>query len=419
MLQVLGASLGVMGCSGEMREQRMREDLTDDFCEGEETVGLIQNLQPAEPADALALRTVLYGGTVAEVAGDCEGIPACPDEPPTEREGELDFGSSFYYEPNHLVAYRGDQATIYYTEEELRAFLGTIDTPAEARLLLELAGHEIPCDGESNFKYDATDYVFYTETGHTCGQNLIGHVMRVGADGKVSEEEDGVVERGEKGCVVGRLPHGLCAEAGAGSASELAEYMAENAYLEAASVAAFLDLEQELGAMGAPDVLISWAARAAREERRHAIHCRALTREFGGSVAVPHIERGKKRTPVEIARENAREGLTREAFGALIALHQARFAVHPGVRRVMQEIARDELSHAEFSVALHHYLMSQLDADERDQVEAERQAALVSFGSSMLQDESDELREQFGLPDGATVQRLFRQFFAGSDVFEA
>lgn len=424
MLQVLGATLGfTMGCSGEMRENKMRKDLTEDFCQGQDTVGFIQNLQPTQPADAMALRTSTYGYegalVVSEVSGNCDGIAACPEEPPPEQEGALDFGSSFYYEPQHVVAYRGDQATIYYTEEELRAFLGTIDTPAEARLLLELAGHRVPCDGESNFKSDDTDYVFYTETGHTCGENLIGHVMRVSAAGKVSEEKDGVVERGQKGCVVGRLPDGLCAEAHVPCASELAEYMARASYLEAASVAAFEDLEQELRRLGAPPDLIAWAARAAREEQRHAIHCRALTRQLGGKAAVPCVERGNRRAPLEIALENAREGLTREAFGALIAEHQARSAAHPGVRRIMQEIASDELSHAEFSVALHGYLMSMLDADERDQVEAERKAAIAAFGSSFFQDESPQLREELGLPDRATCQRLFRQFFARSDIFQA
>jgi len=404
-----------------MRENKMRKDLTDDFCQGQDTVGFIQDLHPTEPVDALALRTSTYDESlvVSEVAGNCDGIAACPEEPPPEQEGTLDFGTSFYYEPQHVVAYRGDQATIYYTEEELRAFLGTIDTPAEARLLLELAGHRVPCDGESNFKSEDTDYVFYTETGHTCGENLIGHVMRVSAAGEVTEEKDGVVERGQKGCVVGRLPEGLCADAQPPCTSEMAEYMARAAYLEAASVAAFEDLEQELCALGAPEALVSWAARAAREERRHAIHCRALTRQFGGNAAVPRVERGNKRTPLEIARENAREGLTRETFGALIAQHQVVFARDPDVRHIMTTIARDELSHAEFSVALHRYLMSLLDAAERDQVEAERQAALLSFGSSLLQDESTELREQLGLPDGATAQRLFTQLFARTELFEA
>lgn len=414
VLQVLGATLGLSaGCGGEVRENRMRQDLTDDFCEGHDDVGFIQDLKPVVKVDALALRTLTYDGglVVGEVAGDCEDISDCPAQPLPESEGELDFGTSYYYEPQHLVAYRGDHATIYYTEQELLAFLGTIDTPGEARLLLELAGHRVPCDGDSNFKYEGATYVFYTETGHTCGSNVVGHVMRVGPDGEIDEEKDGIVERGDKNCVIGRLPHGLCADARSEAASELAEYMARTAYLEAASVAAFEDLERELRALHAPESLCAWAVRAAQEERRHAIQCRALTRKFGGRAAVPHIHRGAPRSRLQMACDNAREGLTREAFGALIAQHQAHSAQDPDVRQIMRSIARDELSHAEFSLELHHYLMSTLNADERQQVEAAWQDALGTFADQLLQEESAESRRQLGLPDRDTARLLFTRLF--------
>jgi len=420
MLQVLGASLGfTMGCTGQMRENQMRKDLTSDFCQGQGDPGFIADLHPTEPVDALALRTWTGDSVIVdEVAGNCDGIAACPDEPPGG-PGTLDLGTSYYFEPQHLVAYRGDQTFAYYSEDELRAFLGTIDTPGEARLLLALAGHRLTCDGDDNFKREGTGYVFYTETGHTCGENLIGHVMRVSATGEVSEEKDGIVERGDKNCVVGRLPGGLCFDTRSPSGSELGEYMARTAYLEAASVAAFEDLERELRALGAPESLCAWAFRAAAQERRHALACRALARKFGASAGIPQVQRGAARTPLVMACDNAREGLTREAFGALIAQHQALCAADGDVQRVMQHIARDELSHAEFSVALHHYLMSLLDATERDQVEAVRQAAITSFGASLLQDESAHVRAQLGLPDRTTAHRLFTQFFARSEVFRA
>lgn len=425
MLQVLGASLGfTMGCSGEMRENQMRKDLTGDFCQGEGTAPYLPDLQPSEPVDAMALRTWTTDEVVVnEVSGSCDTIAACPDEPPGGPSNGLNLGGPHYdnYEAQHLVAYRGEEASIYSTEVELRAFLGTIDSPGEARLLIELGGYRIPCDGDDNFKSEGEDYVFYTETGSGCGEgnHVRGHLVRVSPEGHVEEEKSVIVERAMKGCVVGRLPDGLCMDARSPCASEMAEYMARASYLEAASVAAFEDLEQELRALGAPDELVTWAARAAREEQRHAIYCRALTRHLGGEAAVPCIERGLKRTPLEIALENAREGLTREAFGALIAEHQAQKAEHPGVRRIMQDIARDELSHAEFSVALHAYLMSVLDATERAQVEAERQAAVLAFASGFFQDESPALREQLGLPARETCQHLFQQFFARADIFQA
>jgi len=446
MQQVLGATLGLtVGCGGSAREQRMRKDLTDDFCiEGE--AQLIQGLKPTEAVDALALRSFYYqfpnnvdelseadrqllmedvaqsaevGMSVRETAGSCDSIVDCPKLPLPERNSELADKSGDTYEPLHLVAYRGDQAEIYYTEAEVRAFLGTIDTPEEAQLLLRLKRHRLPCDGDNNYQIDGTDYVFYTETGSTCGDNVTGHLTRVTAEGELEEEESGVVERGDKGCVIGRLPAGLCAAQSEGANNELIEHMARQAYLEAASVAAFEDLEMELRSYGAPLELSAWAKRASDQERRHALHCRALTRKFGGEAQVPARERAAMRSPLQVACDNAREGLTREAFGALLAHHQALFARDLDVRVIMQEIAADELSHAEFSWALHHYLMQLLSVEERALVEKVRISAIDEFRASLTQECSAALRAQLGLPDQTTSERLFSGLFDHHARFEA
>ena len=446
MQQVLGATLGLtLGCGGSAREQRLRKDLTDDLCvEGQAL--LIQGLQPAEETDALALRSFTYqfpnntdelnveelqalmedvarsaeyGLRIRETVGNCDEIADCPSLPLPMSDSELRDSSCDVYEPSHLVAYRGDTAEIYYTDEEVRAFLGTIDTPEEAQLLLRLRRQRLPCDGESNYKVDGTDYVFYTETGSTCGGNVTGHLMRVTAEGEIKEEESGIVEHGNKHCSIGRLPSGLCAVESDRAANALAEYMARQAYLEAASVAAFEDLETELRSYGAPSDLCDWAKRAAQQERRHALYCRALTRKFGGETQVPTLSRDAIRTPLQVACDNAREGLTREAFGALLAQHQALFARDLDVRAIMQEIATDELSHAEFSWALHHFLMSSLSDNERVFVEAERKAAVAEFRESLVQESSAAFRAQLGLPDQETSERLFAALFDGPMTFEA
>ncbi len=192
MARVLGVSLSVtMGCSWRVREERMREDLTDSFCDQPADLGFLYDLRPVEPADALVLRTWINNKlSINEIVGNCDDIPACPEQPPAESREALDLGGNFEGEPQHVVAYRGDQVTTYYTEEELRAFLGTIDTLGEARLLLVLAGYWVPCDFDHTFKIDGADYVFYAWTGHGCkGSNRWkGHIVRVHPGGQLVVE---------------------------------------------------------------------------------------------------------------------------------------------------------------------------------------------------------------------------------------
>ncbi len=422
---------------------RVARGLTDDVCSGGVDPGWIQNLNPADPVDALVLRQFpeqvfddyyqQEAGqpledevaaraddlVVEEVSGNCSAVLGCPNEPLPMRSSHIvtQWGGELY-EPNHLVAYRGDEATIYYTPEELRAFLGTIDTPEEAKLVLALNRHHVICDGEPNFTKDGTDYLFFTTTGQPCGEDVIGHVMRVSAEGKLTQEEEWIVEVGDKDCQIGRLPQGLCAIEPAAGPTEHAEYMARVAYLEAASVAAFEDMRAELLSYGAPSWLCDWAAQAAREERRHALHCRALTRKFGGSAPVPNVRVTKARSPLEMARDNAREGLTREAFGALVAAHQALMAEDADVRHIMSSIAEDEMGHAEFSLALHQYLMSTLSAEEQKQVETARIEAIAAFRDQVLTEESATLRKDLGLPDRDTAQALFTRLFERAEIFQ-
>ena len=449
MMQVLGASLGLsFGCGGAAREARMRQDLNSDYCGPRNPDDLLVGLQPASPVSALALRSLPYVDTnkpenmsdedwkaefllamqaaveqmsVVETQGDCDEIEDCPNLPVPEKPGALSGLNTnpATYASYHLVAYAQKDATILYTKEEVLAFLGTIDTPEEARLVLALEGAELVCDGDSNFKRDGSDYLFYTESGNTCGGNIRGHIMRVHADGDVSEEASKIVERGDKNCVIGRLPHGLLAADGRANASELPEYLARCAYLEAASVAAFEDIARMLRHEAAPAALSEWALRAARQERRHAIFMRALTRRAGGQAGVPAVERTGTRSHFELAMENAREGLTREAFGALLAQYQALMAGDLRLRRIMVEIARDELGHAEFSLALHRYLMGWLGAAERAQVEKERRKAIDEFRQTLLADESPQLRRALGLPDRDTALCLFDALFRPDAVFQA
>jgi hypothetical protein len=187
----------------------------------------------------------------------------------------------------------------------------------------------------------------------------------------------------------GRRPSGFTARSSA-PATNLGGYFAEMAHLEAASIYAFLTLERELMALGAPRALVDMARSAAEDERRHTRVMSALARRHGGSFEVPEVEPTAERSVEAIATENAVEGCVRETFGALLATYQAETARDPLVRTVMARVARDETRHAALAWRVAGWLDQRLDAEARRRVaEAKRSAAIaLSMGSrdSRLED---------------------------------
>jgi hypothetical protein len=174
---------------------------------------------------------------------------------------------------------------------------------------------------------------------------------------------------------LGRLPAGLCAGAGEADA-DLPVYLAEVAFLEAASIAAFRSLRRELRHHGAPPSILRAATRAAREEVRHARIMGGIARRHGARLRKPRIEAPPVRSLVEIAAENVVEGCVRETFGALIATYQARAAADVEMRAAMKDIARDETSHAALAWKVAAWIDRKLSASEREQVAAARREAI-------------------------------------------
>src|SRR5262249_15726922 len=123
------------------------------------------------------------------------------------------------------------------------------------------------------------------------------------------------------GCV-GRMPEGLAARQGH-ERDAIANWLADVAYLEAASVDAFAILSQELQAHGAPSPLVRAAQRAGRDEVRHARVMGRLARAAGGRPTKPRVKRAGVRCVERMALENAVEGCVRETFGALLTPWQA------------------------------------------------------------------------------------------------
>lgn len=133
-----------------------------------------------------------------------------------------------------------------------------------------------------------------------------------------------------------------------------------DAQKEHASVPAFARIGWMLAAVGAPAELLAWSQRAAMEEVEHAQKCFALAAGYGGrSHSVEPMPdlllagmdfRGD---PLSVlAVESLQDGCLLEDFNADVAAASALACEEPVTRAVLEQIAREERSHAEFSWAV-------------------------------------------------------------------
>lgn len=184
-------------------------------------------------------------------------------------------------------------------------------------------------------------------------------------------------------------------------------YLAQAAYLEQASVRAFLTLARELEAAGAPRHLVSRARRSAREERKHARVTATLACRYGARVSRPRVLPARRRSLLEIASENAVEGCVRETFGALVAMFQARTARDTVVHDAMIGIAEDETRHAELAWEVHAWCLRELGTEQAGRVHAAMRTAVDRLTPAAW---SDGVREPMGLPteraSGAMIEWL-------------
>ena len=368
-------------------------------------LALVHNLNPRFPADYIALQTVR--GTEVQT---WQEVGSCPASAPCSELTDV-FDPSPW--ANERVAHVTKGAVEFRSGDwQIRTFLGAIDTPNEAALLLRFSNYSLDCNGPNMNQVDG-GFLLYAETGGDCGQPLVGHQVFVAHDGSIVERDSDMVATGGSDCA-GRLPGGLCELRGGpieSAAREAAEFFASLSYLEAAAVAAFEDLARELQAHGAPSELVARANAAAREEARHTVLTSILARRFGAERRIPTVERRPVRSLEAIAIDNAVEGLTREAFGALVATHQAQHAKDPAVRAAMGIIAHDETGHAEFSLMLHDWLHQQLSPAQRQRVARARRAAIRRFRNSTGENCSPELQRDAGMPSPAVARRLFDELF--------
>jgi hypothetical protein len=210
---------------------------------------------------------------------------------------------------------------------------------------------------------------------------------------------------------LGRMPAGL-KSVGAVRSSSLGEHLARMAHLEAASVGAFRRIAAELRALGAPERLVALATRSARDEIRHARTMGALAHRHGATPPPVTVARTARRGAFELAMDNAIEGCTREALGAVIGLFQAANARDPEVRATMDDVSADEVAHAAFSFELAEYLDAQLSDAQRAHVAAARREALEALLGDADRHDRLPYGDSLGLPSSEMLRALAAGFKA-------
>jgi len=233
------------------------------------------------------------------------------------------------------------------------------------------------------------------QSGGLCGR-LYCNIRVTGSGGSTLDCQDA--------CPGGRRPAGYGGEPST-AASSLGRAFARLAQLESVSIPAFGRLAGELARLGLSSELSARAKQAQRDEVRHARDTWQLARRFGASpTRLGKMPRAHDRSLLDLALENVEEGCVREAYGSVVAAHQAESAADPEVRRVMTTIARDEATHAELAWAIHEELMTKLNEDERVQVARAFEAAWGALANDVACAENDDLlRVEAGLPDATAT----------------
>lgn len=211
------------------------------------------------------------------------------------------------------------------------------------------------------------------------------------------------VSSGGSGCPVdGRRPAGLERIERVRSTGIAGAWLAHAAWLEAASVHAFVHLARELQSHGAPNGLVRGALAAARDEIRHTELMTRLALRYGGRPPSPGVALPGPRPLAELAIENAVEGCVRETWGAVMALRQSHTALDPVARATFEVIARDEPRHAALAWAIDRWLQPRLDAATSRRVADARAAAVDELLASTQSPSVPAL----GLPDGIETHAL-------------
>jgi hypothetical protein len=308
----------------------------------------------------------------------------------------------------HLLTTERDVVRIWQNPGAL-ALLGDIDTPHEALWVVATSPvYEVRCP-----------QTYAVETAHgievhgalradqDCPTTLrVEAVVRVDLDGELAELSSAFLP--DQGCAIpGRRPPGLRSMHRRRGAPPLGEHFAAMAHMEAASVPAFALIGRELAQHGAPHALRVQAARAQRDEQRHARLAAHLALRFGARPSLPSVRPERLRTLDALALDNAVEGCIHETYAALEASHQARHARDPEIARTLTGIAADETRHAALSWQIHAWALPRLSQRAQRRILAAQRRAARRLGERVTREVDEALCSLAGLPDAATARALY------------
>jgi hypothetical protein len=361
------------------------------------------------PTDAKSCQDGQYG-TGTTVGGDAAPSPKQP--PPPEPGAGIYGGCNVEY----LLYTVGGTVGVAQTLPEIRAFLGSIDSPQEAFYLARNSGYRISCDDGPVPEWRAARGGGYElrvqKRFGTCQDGIIEATVVVSSDGNLTKLSEKVV-RAEQPCAIGRRPEGLCdldaatqLRSAALEGDCVGEFFAEAAKLEAASVHAFARMHSELARLGADAHLLERVESARQDEIRHARSTSALARRFGSAPKRAVIAPERARSVLDIAVENAVEGCVRETYGAVVAAYQARMAQDAEIVCALQQIAVDEAAHAQLSWDVAAFLDAQLSVAERAAVAHAQTAAEAELLAELSAPQAPRLMQLAGVPTAAVAQAL-------------
>jgi hypothetical protein len=321
-----------------------REAPSSEVCNGN-NYALVSGLHLPKPVHYLARDysgdPVEEAGTACEAAhdpADCASALAAL-RTDARANAAADTHSRYYY-----VYTRGSEVDFLVSEQEVLQLLVPIDTVNEAAVVLSLKygvpGHCGEIRAVDDGYLTGPNYRLRQLTPATTGncETIAAFAVHVAFDGTTSERRQAIVT----GVCPGRRPLGLLAPASSDRCRAVGAHFARVAELELAAVAAFAELELALSAQGAPPQLIERCRAARRDEVRHTVLMTELASRHG---AVPESVRfvpKLSQTLLDLALANAREGTSRELFGAVVAAWQSRAASSADTRARFAEIARDE-----------------------------------------------------------------------------
>ena len=222
------------------------------------------------------------------------------------------------------------------------------------------------------------------------------------ATGQVNVVTQYTMETGSCHSAEGRRPAGLVEPRGFPARDAIGRWLAEAAWLEAASIPAFIYLARELDMHGAPRGLARAALAAARDEIRHARIMKQLARRYGATPPPVDVAMPTERSLEAMAIENAAEGCVRETWGAVVAMWQAQRATDPMFRAAFRHIAEDEARHAALAWQVDQWVRTRLSADAHARIDAARVAAV----EELFADAESEVFALLGLPMGQDARGL-------------